>query len=353
MKTLVRDKRDMVGGSLPAFMIAYAQKQAAILPREKRYYASWEWQQGVGLLGIWGLFKRTNDKKYLDALRSYFDACITDGLPGKNVNTMAPILPLSFLAEYTNSDKYMKICEEWAKWAMEEMPRTEEGGMQHRTTDDENVGELWDDTLMMTVLPVANIGRILGKPEYIDEATYQFLLHGEYLADPGTGLWYHGFSFVRKDHFAGAFWGRGNCWATITILLFLEIAKPRGAVRRYLCSLLRRQADALLPLQDGSGMWHTLLDKPDSYLEASATAGFGYGFLKGMKMGVLDERFEKPASLALNAILSRIDGNGVLGDVSGGTPMGRDTQDFYRSIPIQPMPYGQALAALFFCQVDA
>ncbi|QUI98055.1 hypothetical protein KCP76_20925 [Salmonella enterica subsp. enterica serovar Weltevreden] len=34
-----------------------------------------------------------------------------------------------------------------------------------------------DDTLMMTVLPLlAKIGKLLNRPEYVEEATYQFLL---------------------------------------------------------------------------------------------------------------------------------------------------------------------------------
>lgn len=58
-----------------------------------------------------------------------------------------------------------------------------EGGFQHVTSDRVNEGELWDDTLFMTVLPLANIGRILGRQDYIDEAVYQYLVHTKYLAD--------------------------------------------------------------------------------------------------------------------------------------------------------------------------
>lgn len=57
---------------------------------------------------------------------------------------------------------------------MNEMPRTEHGGMQHITAE-ENHQQMWDDTLMMTVLPLAKIGKLLNKPEYVEEAIYQFL----------------------------------------------------------------------------------------------------------------------------------------------------------------------------------
>lgn len=32
-----------------------------------------------------------------------------------------------------------------------------------------NVGELWDDTLMMTVIPLAKIGMLLNRPHYVEE----------------------------------------------------------------------------------------------------------------------------------------------------------------------------------------
>ena len=91
------------------------------------------------------------------------------------------------------------------------------------TSDTLNDQELWDDTLFMTVLFLANMGRIEGNQAYIDEAQRQFLLHAKYLADPETGLWYHGWTFNGRHNFAEAFWGRGNCWDTIAIPEFIEL----------------------------------------------------------------------------------------------------------------------------------
>ena len=182
-------------------------------------YQLWEWTQGVGLYGLWKLFERTKDGRYLATLREYYDARIADGLPGKNINTMAPVLALSYLYEYTGDETYGAVCKEWAQWVMDSLPKTKEGGFQHITSDTLNDGELWDDTLFMTVLVLANMGRILGRQDYTDEAVYQFLLHTKYLADKKTGLWYHGFTFHGNHNFAGAFWGRGNCWVTIAIPL--------------------------------------------------------------------------------------------------------------------------------------
>ena len=167
---------------------------------------------------------------------------------------------------------------------------------------------------MMSVLPLANMGRIDGREEYIDESEYQLLLHIEQLADPITGLWYHGYTYKGKNHFAGAFWGRGNSWATIALPLFEEIIHLRPSLRRYVSTVLTRQVEAIGKLQDESGFWHTLLDHddPGSYLESTCTAGFGYGILHGIKLGLLDAKYKEIAAKALPAVLSAIDENGVL-----------------------------------------
>lgn len=313
-------------------------------------YMLWEWTQGVGLYGLWKLFEKRHDQRCLQVLTEYYDARIAEGLPGKNVNTMAPILALSYLYEYTRNETYGKICLEWAEWAMHEMPRAGEGGMQHVTSDRANPGELWDDTLFMTVLPLANVGRIFNRQDYIDEAVYQFLVHIKYLADKKTGLWYHGFCFDGCHNFAEAFWGRGNSWATIAIPTLFEIVDIPDQDRRFIANAFVRQVESVARYQDEGGMWHTLIDDPTSYLEASATAGFGCGILKGIKAGLLDESYRAVADRALAPLLDCIDDKGVVQQVSYGTPMGRESKDFYKQIPLHPMPYGQAMAILFLLE---
>ena len=85
-------------------------------------------------------------------------------------------------------------------------------------------------------------------------------------------------------------------------------------------------------------------------MEASATCGFGYGILRGVRMGLLAPECEQAAWSALEPILDYIGQDGVVQQVSYGTPMGRESKDFYKQIEIKPMPYGQALAMLFLIE---
>ena len=108
---------------------------------ELQKYAHWEWTQGVGLYGIWKLFAASGEKEYLEILTRYYDRQQQVGFPQCNVNTVTPYLTMSYLAEYLQSEVYMKPCQEAAEWVMYQMPRTREGGIQHMTSDDVNEQE--------------------------------------------------------------------------------------------------------------------------------------------------------------------------------------------------------------------
>lgn len=314
-------------------------------------YKFWEWTQGVGLYGFWKIYKSTGEERFRRILLNYYDRQMRIGFPARNVNTTAPLLAMSFLAEDEGREDYLQVCADWAQWIMDSFPRTREGGFQHITSDTRNDQELWDDTLFMTVLFLANMGRILGRKDFQEEAEYQFLIHAKYLTDRTSGLWYHGWTFNGDHNFAGGLWGRGNCWITAAIPEFLDITSPAGSVRRFLTEALRRQAQALMQLQEKDGMWHTLLDDPSSYVESSATCGFAYGLLKGVHMGLLDPAYGECARRAALPIAGYTDEDGILHQVSYGTPMGRESKEFYKQIERKPMPYGQALAILFMMEL--
>ncbi|WP_106214630.1 glycoside hydrolase family 88/105 protein [Glaciihabitans tibetensis] len=311
----------------------------------------WNWPQGVGLYGIYKNYKITGNPLAADVVQEWFDKALAAGAPPKNVNTMAPLLALANLYEDTRDSKYVPYLDQWARWAMHDMPRTHGNGLQHVTYAGPNSQQLWDDTLMMTVLPLAKIGRLLGRPEYIEEAKYQFLIHAQYLMDQKTGLWFHGWSFDRRDNYAGALWARGNCWVTIAIPELIDILdlEPGDPVREWLLHLLNSQVSALARLQDESGMWHTLLDDPTSYLESSATAGIAYGLLKAVHERYIDSGYAVVAEKAIAALCEQITPDGEVQNVSIGTGMGEDL-DFYKTIGTSAMPYGQSLTVLCFTE---
>lgn len=319
---------------------------------DDKSWTVWNWPQGVGLYGIYKNYQITKDPKALAIVQDWFEARMTEGAPPKNVNTMAPLLTMAYLYEDTGDSRYLPYLEQWAEWVMRDMPRTDENGLQHATYGPPNTNQLWDDTLMMTVLPLAKIGQLLGRQEYLEEAKHQFLIHVKYLMDKKTGLWFHGWTFEGQHNYAEAFWARGNCWLTIAIPEIIEILdlQEGDALRSFLITTLEAQVKALAHYQDDSGLWHTLINDQTSYLESSATAGFAYGILKAVHKRYIDKHYETVAYKALAALLEEIDETGEVQKVSIGTGMG-DSLDFYKEIGLTAMPYGQSLTVLAFTEL--
>ncbi|MFI3236548.1 MAG: glycoside hydrolase family 88 protein [Lachnospiraceae bacterium] len=309
----------------------------------------WEWPQGVALYGIYKFYMETKEEKYSSYLTSWYDEKLKNGLPGKNVNTMAPMLTLIHLYEITQKAEYLCVCKEWAEWVLEEMPRTEERGLQHITTHDINEGQIWDDTLFMTVLFLGKMASVTGEDKYKQEAMTQFLLHIKYLADQKTGLWYHGFCFEGRHHFGEVFWARGNSWFTACAVEIVELLELEESVATFILDAYRAQVRALMDVQAQGGLWHTILDEDTSYVEASASAAIAYGLLKGKRLHYISKAYDAGIEKALEALLACVDEEGIVDQVSYGTAMGWD-REHYRNIPLCPTAYGQALMLLLLAE---
>lgn len=317
----------------------------------------WEWTHGIGLYGIWQYYELTGDAQSLETIESWFANRFAAGATTKNINTMAVFLTLAYVYERTKNPTYLPWLDTWGEWAYHDLERTRFGGMQHVTYLSLHDQQLWDDTLMMTVLPLAKIGLVLNRPHYVAEAKKQFLVHIQYLFDTKTGLFFHGWEFYKTGagrdelghNYAEARWARGNAWLTIVIPEFLELldidvaTDPVGSLLR---DVLEAQCSALVPLQASSGLWRTLLDVSEedgSYVEASATAGFAFGILKARRKRYLDpstpvaapetdecqrlknaERgvYDAVALKAVKAVLDNVDVDGELLNTSFGTAMG-------------------------------
>ncbi len=310
---------------------------------------AWEWPQGVALFAMYQYYRESGNRSVLTYLQNWFDRQMEKGLPPQNINTTCPMLTMACLYEETGEEKYLPLLKEWLDGVMYRLPRTEEGGLQHVVSGVLNPGQLWDDTLYMAVLFLARMGRILGDEGCIQESIRQFMVHVKYLSDAKSGLFYHGWTFEGKHHFAGALWGRGNSWYTAGLVDYLECLEGNQGVREFLLSTLKRQAEALERCQDESGLWHTLLDDPESYLETSASCAFAYGILKAVRKGYLPGKFAAVGEKAVAGVLDKIREDGTVDGVSYGTPVFSTLQE-YKEVEVCPMPYGQSMALMMLVE---
>ena len=310
---------------------------------------SWEWPTGVALYGIFKVYEKTGDASVLAYLEEWYARRLAMDPPHRNVNTVAPMLALACLYAATRNEAYLPHIESWARWVLEDMPRTEFGGLQHITVWNKHYQQLWADTLFMTVLFLAKAGLALGRPAWVEEAEYQFLIHIRYLQDKVTGLFYHGWTFDRRHNFAGAFWARGNSWFTAAAVELVEMIGRDRPACRLIAAALKDQAWALWKLQRENGLFTTLLDVEETYCETSASAAIAFGILKGVRLGLLDPSMAEMGMAAFGAVVGQIDETGMVRGVSGGTGMGHSLRHYF-DIPICGTAYGQGLVFLMLTE---
>ena len=290
-------------------------------------------------------------------MQDWFRDRFRAGTPTKNVNTMAPLLTLAYLYEETGDKTYLPYLDTWAEWVMHDMPRTEEGGLQHIVFNSENPQQLWDDTLMMCVLPLAqhrhscSTARSTSKKRASSSCCTSSICY-----DRRTGSVVSRLDVRRPAQLCRGAAGRAATAGSRS--RFPNSSRCSTCRRRSRCASscsrhLRRRSDALAQHQDASGLWHTLIDDP-SFVSRSV----GDGRLRVRHSQVRAQALpaaqhtQRSASSALQGRAREHRDDGELKNVSFGTAMGNDL-DFYRRIPLTPMPYGQAMAMLCVWRIPA
>lgn len=148
-----------------------------------------------------------------------------------------------------------------------------------------------------------------GESKYADMLA-EFLLASDTLQ--ANGLWWH----CKASPF---FWGRGNAFAALGFAEALTYLPEDHPSREELLHTHLLHLEGLVKHQDETGMWHQVIDLPETYLEFSATAMIGYSLARGLREGWLDEEWRPILDKAWNGIAARISDNGELEHVCVGT----------------------------------
>ncbi len=125
-------------------------------------------------------------------------------------------------------------------------------------------------------------------------------------------------------------WARANGWAVMTKVELLDVLPEDHPGREKVMELLKKHIYGLASYQDGTGFWHQLIDRNDSYLETSATAIYTYAIAKAINNGWIDEKaYGSMALLAWNAVASKVNDKGQVEGTCVGTGMGFDPAFYY------------------------
>ena len=191
-----------------------------------------------------------------------------------------------------------------------------------------------DDMYMITILQVQAF-RATGDKVYLDRAALEMVAYLDKLQQP-NGLFFHGPNFP-------FFWGRGDGWIAAGMPELLSELPADHPKRARIMEGYKKMMAALLKYQDADGMWHQLIDHPESYKETSCTAMFTYAFITGVKKGWLsDPAYPEAARKGWLALQTYIDADGNVDKVCVGTGQQNSLQ-FYLNRPTQKgNPHGQA-----------
>jgi unsaturated rhamnogalacturonyl hydrolase len=206
---------------------------------------------------------------------------------------------------------------------------------------------LWLDDLFMGVPALAQMGKLTGERKYYDDAVKQILQFSDRMFVKEKGLFMHGWVQEMDDHPA-FHWGRANGWAILTMVEVLDVLPEDHPGRAKVLELYRAHVRGLAACQSPDGLWHQLLDRPDTYLETSASAIFVYAIAHGINRGWIGSLAHGPmVLLGWNAVAKRVNDKGQVEGTCVGTDMGFEPT-FYSFRPTSAVAahgYGPVLLA--------
>lgn len=197
-----------------------------------------------------------------------------------------------------------------------EVQKTMFGGWFHKSTD--YTDQMWCDGQYMGPALLAQIIKHTGKTNNISDNDWaiiakQFSITWAQLYDKTTGLLYHGFTANPGDkastswagiskeegiYHSASFWGRANAWYFLALVDILEVMPTDNTYYDTFKDYLTSLAAGIKKYQDETtGCWYQVMDKaslPGNYLEASCSSIFTAGYLKAIRLGLLDKTTYEP-----------------------------------------------------------
>jgi len=205
---------------------------------------------------------------------------------------------------------------------------------------------IWADDMYMSVPALAQMGKLTGQASYYDDAVRQVLQISQRLFEPAKGIYRHGWISANPDSL-DVHWARANGWCMLAMAELLDVLPADHPGRTQVLGLLRAQIRGVAALQSGLGLWHQLLDRPDTYLETSASAMFVYGIAHAVDQGWISPEYATIAQTGWNAVAGKVNAQGQVEGTCVGTNFALDLPYYYfrPTSPLAAHGYGPTLLA--------
>ena len=188
---------------------------------------------------------------------------------------------------------------------------------------------LWLDDLYMSVPALAQMGKLTGNNKYYDDACRQILQFSKRMYNTNQNLYMHGWIQDMNPH-PEFYWARCNGWALLAMSELLDVLPATHQSRDAILEQFRSHLKGLASYQSGTGFWHQLITRNDSYYETSATAIFAYCAAHAINKGWIDAQAYGPmAVLGWNAVQTKVNSKGEVEGTCVGTGMAFDPSFYY------------------------
>ncbi|KAF1994595.1 glycoside hydrolase family 105 protein [Amniculicola lignicola CBS 123094] len=252
-----------------------------------------------------------------------------------------------------NTSKYVNAVKS-LRSQLDHYPRTPTGGFWHRDPVYKN--QMWLDGLYMAQPFYATYTSYFDASNTTawNDIALQFDLIEQHCRNKTSGLLVHGYdeskTAVWADSITGAsphVWDRAVGWYFMALVEVLQVYPKESANYAKLQGYLKTLAVALAKTQDTAGGWWLVMDDPypgkaGNYIESSGTAMFTYGFLKGVRTGLLDAKYRTTAEKAYKLMLSKFvktESDGTIswqGTVEVGSLNSNGSYEYYIGVPLSP-----------------
>jgi len=314
---------------------------------------AWSYTHGLVLYGMEKLYLQNGDEALADYIKTYADHFINDEgdidtlkLTEFNIDSVNAGKLLFFLFERTGDERY-RLAMDKLRLQLQWQPRTHSGGFWHKR---KYPWQIWLDGLYMGQPFYAQYENAFGTdPSVYDDIVSQFVVIEQKTRDTHTGLLYHAWDESHLQPWADpetgrspGFWSRAMGWYAMAIVDTIEFLPEGHKGRELLTAILNRLVDALIPFQDETGLWWQVPDqggREGNWLEASGSSMFVYAIAKGVRLGLLDEKYAAVARKGYAGLLADIvttDEQGMVhvNDICrsaglGGTPYRDGSYEYY------------------------
>jgi unsaturated rhamnogalacturonyl hydrolase len=192
-------------------------------------------------------------------------------------------------------------------YILERAPRNSEGIIYHFS----NLPQIWSDSIYMLPPFLAAAGKFTEAVRQIDGVR-------SCLWNPDKHLFSHMWDcdkqlFVRKD-----FWGVGNGWSAAGITRVIRaLPETMGLERTKLIGYVRDILDGCLAYMRPDGLFHNVVDDPQSFVETNLSQMLAYTIYRGIRGGWIDGSLAEKADRMRAAAHKNVDDLGMVQGVCG------------------------------------